>query len=433
MKYIQAKLNNGGKLHYVKNKINKATYVDVLFNCGARCDTISGLAHFVEHMFFSGTKSLNKFQVSQKYKSFVSTNAYTNLREIAFTGTIFTNELKDYFSTIATLICESTFTQEAVDKERKIINQEIAEYEDKHEGAAYTLNLYNLYALPSFKEKTFCGSTATITKITSKDIKKFVKKYFVANNMEIYICSPLSLNKTKQIANKNLANILPVDANFESLPVHFYDVKNANFFKTKAVDIPKCYINLNFTFKKNIYDFEYTRKLEMALGIINDSSVGMLKQLRLKKDLVYAAYIGYVTLENTSILNFNCACEPNNVNDVIKTVAEYFASLLDEGFTDEQLNLVKRKNKHREVKKLPSISRLMNTLYDFRWFGKILDYKKFKKIKANATIEDCNAVIREALTNAQPSLSLYGSFDKSTLISKAEFNKLFDFENKYNW
>lgn len=430
MKYIQTKLNNGGKLHYVKNKINKATYVDVLFNCGARCDTIPGLAHFVEHMFFTGTKSLTKDEVWQKYWSFISTNAYTNLREIAFTGTIFSNEVAAFLSTIATLICESTFKQDAVEKERKTINQEITESADKHEDIAHTFNLYNLYALPTFKENTICGTTSTISKITSKDVKNFVKQYFVANNLEIFVCSPMSLNKIKRIANKNLANILPVNEKFEKLDLYFYDVKNPNFFKTKAVDIPKSYINLNFTFPKDMNDFEFEKKLEMALDIINDSSVGMLKQLRLKKDLVYTAYLAYWKMKANSTLVFRCNCEPNNVNDVIKTVAEYFTSLLSDGFSADQLNLVKRKNKHREVRKLPSISHLMNTLYDFRWYGKILDYKKFKKIKANATIEDCNAVIREALTNSQPSLSLYGSFDKSTLISKAEFNKLFDFKNK---
>lgn len=429
MKYIQTKLNGGGKLHYVKNKINKATYVDVLFNCGARCDTTPGLAHFVEHMFFTGTKSLSKDDVWQKYWSFILTNAYTNLREIAFTGTIFTNELKDYLATVATLINESTFTQAAVEKERKIINQEIVGCEDKHEDIAHVMNLYNLYALPAFKEKTFCGSIATISKITSRDVKKFVQKYFVANNLEIYICSPLSLRKIKQIINKNLADKLPINDNLEDLPIHFYDVENPNFFKTKAVDIPKSYINLNFTFPTDYNDFEFEKKLEMALDIINDSSVGMLKQLRIKKDLVYDAYFAYWKMKDNSSLVFRCNCEPNNVNDVIKTLAEYLNSILTEGFSAEQLNLVKRKNKHREMRRLPSISRLVNTLYDFRWYGKILDYKKFKKIKANATVEDCNAVIKQALSGSQPSLTLYGGFNKQTLISKAEFNKLFDFKN----
>ena len=430
MKYIQTKLNNGGKLHYVKNKINKATYVDVLFNCGARCDTIPGLAHFVEHMFFTGTKSLTKDEVWQKYWSFISTNAYTNLREIAFTGTIFSNELKDYLSTIASLICESSFAQLAVEKERKTINQEITESADKHENIAHTFNLYNLYALPAFKENTICGSTATISKITSKDVKNFVKKYFVANNLEIFVCSPLSLNKIKHIVNNNLSNKLPINEKIENFEMNFYDVENPNFFKTKLADIPKCYINLNFTFPKDINDFEFEKKLEMALDIINDNSVGMLKQLRLKKDLVYGAYLSYWKMKSNSILVFSCNCEPNNVNEVIKTVAEYFNSLINNGFTNEQLNLVKRKNKHREMRKLPSISKLMNTLYDYRWYGKILDYKKFKKIKANASLNDCNSVVVEALTNCQPSLSLYGGFDKSTLISKAEFNKLFNLKNK---
>ena len=200
-KYIATKLDNGAKLFYAKNKINKSTCVDVLFNCGSRCDTIPGLAHFTEHMFFTGTKTLSKEEISKKYATFIRTNAYTNVREIAFTGTIFSNELGNYLSTVAMLITESTFNQQAVENERKIINQEITEYSDKFEEIAHTFNLYNLYQIAPYKEKvTTVGSVKSIAKITSKDIKKFVKTYFVANNCEIYITS--QQNAYKPLATK---------------------------------------------------------------------------------------------------------------------------------------------------------------------------------------------------------------------------------------
>ncbi len=426
-KYIATKLNKDGKLFYVKNKINKATYVDVLFDSGARCDTIPGLAHFCEHMFFSGTKTMTKDEVWKKYWSFIATNAQTSLRDIVFTANIFTNELGDYLSTIATLITESTVTNEAINKERKVINQEIAGYSDKHSTISYTFNRYNLFNLPAYKEITFCGSTKTIAQITRKDIVGFIKKYFVANNLQIYICSPLSLNKVKRIANKNLADKLPINDKLEKLDVEFYDVVNNNFVKTKQVDIQKTYINLNIVFPHDYYDFEFYKKLELALDIINDSSIGLLKQLRLKKDLVYGGYVTYLKMKQNCVLIFSCNCEPNNVNEVIKTTAEYFKSIFNDGFTEENLKRVKRYAKHGDATKLPSFSLLFNRLSDYRWYGKVLDHKKLKKIKAKATVEDCNNAIKEALTNGKVSLSLYGQIDKENAINKKQLNEMFKF------
>ena len=54
--FKRVKLKDGAILYYAKNNISKTTLVDVDFACGSRCDTIPGLAHFAEHMFFTGTK-----------------------------------------------------------------------------------------------------------------------------------------------------------------------------------------------------------------------------------------------------------------------------------------------------------------------------------------------------------------------------------------
>ncbi len=428
MKYIQTKLKNGGKLNYAKNKVNKATYVDVVFNGGAYVDTIPGLAHFVEHMLFSGTKFLSREEVFKKYSSFMGTNAITHLRGITFTGTIFTNELADYLSTIASMILDSPFTQQSVDKERKVINQEIIEYADKHESISYDNNLYNLFALPVYKIPTVAGTVQSISKITHKDIVNFVKKYFVANNLEIYIVSPASMKKIKSIANRTLSNVLPVNEKLGKYEVEFLKVKNDNFIKTKQVDIPKCYIYLNFTFPKDRLDHVFARKMRSALSIVNDSATGLLNSLRLKKDLVYSCYVSYKRFEDKSGLTVSCNCEKENVNEVVRTAAEYFQEIFKNGFTEEQLQKIKRLRKHSETIKVPDVYPILGNLYDFKWYGKVLDYKKLDKIAKNITVQECNDVIREALSHSKPSLSLYGSFDKSTLISRAELNKLFDFK-----
>ena len=55
-RYKNINLSNGAVLRYCKNKINKITSIEILFNGGAYKDSIPGLAHFVEHMFLREQK-----------------------------------------------------------------------------------------------------------------------------------------------------------------------------------------------------------------------------------------------------------------------------------------------------------------------------------------------------------------------------------------
>ncbi len=425
-KYLSTNLNRGGKLFYVKNNVNKNTVIDVLFNCGSRCENITGLAHFCEHMFFTGTKTMNKEQITQKYYSFIVCNAYTNLREIVFTGEVFAKELEEYLKTISTMINESTFKQEAVDKERKIINQEIAEYEDKHQDIAHGMNLYNLFKQPIFKEKaSSAGNKSSIAKITSKDVKKYIKHYFVANNLEVYITSPMSLNKVKKLINKNLSNKLPVNDKLEPLPYNFYDVAESNFVKTTKAEIDKIYIALNFTFPKAYDDYNFMCKFEMMRAIINDPAIGLAKILRLQKSLVYSAWFSYWRFKQNSVLALYCECEKENVNEIITTVADYIKNIIKNGFSKDDLNKAKRQYKHAQMRKNPSAYSLINKLYDYRFEGKILNKKEMEKLKNKTTVDDCNNIFKEVFANSKVSLSLYGSFDKENIITKKQLNELF--------
>lgn len=143
-KYKSLDLPFGGKLYYVKNRLTKSTMVKLQFLCGAREDTIPGLAHFTEHMFFTGTKEKDKKQISKQYFDFINTNAFTNGTEISFVGNIFTNEFSAYLDTVAEMITKSTFSAKNVSDEIPVVQQEIAKSKDKFSRWASESNNYNL-------------------------------------------------------------------------------------------------------------------------------------------------------------------------------------------------------------------------------------------------------------------------------------------------
>lgn len=431
MKYKQTTLPHGGKLYYVKNRINESTAVDINFDCGSRFDTIPGLAHFTEHMFFTGTDKLDKEEIAKKYFDFIEVNAGTSIRYINFNGQIFTKEFADYLKTVAMMITESTFSKENVEKEIPVVQQEIARGKDKYKSISMWASDYLIFGNKEFKNTTL-GSQKSVASIKSEDVKAYVNKYFVANNLEVFVCSPYSLGKVKKLVTKNLANKLPVAESFEKQPYFYYNVKNKNFHKVETKDIPKSYIYINFFMNRNRWDFDFKRKFGLVMDMLNDYSEGILNALRLKKSLVYGAGIQDAYYEQNGLTSFSTECDKENVNEIIKTLANYLKDLVKNGFTQAQLDKAKRLYEYGEATKEIRLKKLTGKLYQFKYYGKVLKAKDAKKAIKSATLEEVNKLFREVFENPTVSLFVYGNATKDEVMDKKEFKECFNSPNSLN-
>ncbi len=425
-KFKLATLPNGGKLAYTKNKVSKSTIVEIVFDCGSRFDTIPGLAHFTEHMFFTGTKTLNKDEISKKYFDFMNVNAFTNSKNIAFTGNVFTKEFAEYLSTVAMLINESTFTQKAVNNEIPVVQQEIAASADNFKRKSAEFHNFNLTNGEVYKNKIL-GNEKSVASIKSKDVKEFVKKFFVANNMWVYVSSPLAFNKVKNIVIKNLEEKLSTNQNLPNIPLFYAPIANKNFYKIQYEDIKKAYLYITFPFNRNYNDIIFKRKFQLVLEMLNDYSEGVMKYLRLNKSLTYGAYFSASYEETMADLTFRTECDKQNLNELIKTLAEYLSNLLKNGFTEQQLNKAKREFDYETATQQPNVKRNYSKLFDFKFYGKTFNYKELIKIARQTTLEECNQMLKEVFAGLDVGASIYGNLGKQDVMDKKEFMQLFKF------
>ncbi len=424
--YKQIDLGNGAKLYYIKNSISKTTVAEVVFYCGARCDTIPGLAHFTEHMFFTGTKKHSKQEITKKYFDFISTNACTTSSSIYFTANVFTNEFADYLNTVAEMVTESVFSQQSVDDECKVISQEIARSKDNFLMHAHMFNDYNL------TEKDFCkfstlGTNESIATIKSKDVKNFVKKYFVKENMDIYVSSPLSLNKVIKIMEKTLMAKIPSNPKFKELPLFRLEYKNEDFLKVHTEQIGKDYIFINFAFANDTNNMLNRKKLELLLELMNNQSDGIMNDLRWggNKNLTYSGTFYCVHGKEQSMITFNTQCDKQNINPILETVVNYIKRTLKDGFKQEILDFEKREYDYDDAAREPRTYERFNRLKDFKNFGKVYTLSELHEIINETNLNDCTKLFHEIFDNPRVSVSVYGDATNKEVMSKSQFKKLF--------
>lgn len=422
--FKEVPLKNGAVLRYAKNNLNKITTTEIMFNCGSRVEEIFGLAHFTEHMFFTGTKSLNKEEVTKKYFDFIGSNAHTTYKNICFTGKVFTKEFEQYIQTVEMLINQSTFAQSAVDKEIKVVQQEIASCKDNFRRKAGEFHDYNFYQMETFKN-SILGTAESVASIKSKDVKNFVNKYFVAENTEIFVVSPLSLSKVKAIVENSLVSKLATNSNFEKLPKFLQPAPYKFFNKIKKEAIDKCYIFLNFTSDRNYYDIEFNQKFSIVLKMLNDASEGIMKDMRYKKSLVYGGGFYDAYHETGSYICFETECDKENVNEVIITLAEYLNNIKAVGFEEALLKKVKRKYDYNEDAQEPRIHEKIGALYTLKYLGKVYRKKDLNKLSINTTLTEANEMFNEIFKNPKLSISIYGNVDKKLFLSDNKIKELF--------
>lgn len=104
--------------------------VFLIVRAGARDETreTSGLAHFLEHMFFKGTTHRpTSLQITREIDRLgATTNAYTDVEEVAYYTTGPASAVSSLASIITDMLCYPLFDTNEMEKERNVVLQELA-------------------------------------------------------------------------------------------------------------------------------------------------------------------------------------------------------------------------------------------------------------------------------------------------------------------
>ncbi len=425
-KYKKVNLINGAKLYFRKNDINSSTIIRVKFPSGAREDGKKpGLAHLTEHMIFTGTPKHTKEELSKINASFGYSNAETNAMNIRFVGEFLPKQLKDYLEYLSEMLTQSLLTKKLLEEEKKIVLQEFKGRTDDHKFLNYHFNNCKLCPLDVYIN-TVIGKEEAVKSITTSEVRKFIKSYFVANNCTVFLCAPISLNKAKKMLNNLLIKNLPINKNLPKLDKFYFEAQNQKFFQNKFVDINKCYTTINMVYDKPWNDFDFYNKFSLVMYALNMEGYGLHKLLRLDNKLVYFAGAASSIAKNNGMIFFEAESSKDNVNAIITKLGEWIKTFAQNGIDQKTLDVIKDKHKFNIATQIPSPFRYMGKLEAYELKQILENSKKLFKDKMNLTLDELNAMIKEVFSSARFSCSVYGDIKKDALISEKQFNKLYN-------
>ena len=419
------KFDSGLTLLYEANSINKSTSVEIAFDCGSRCDgKLAGLSHFCEHMFFTGTDQLTRQEVSKQYFDFIKTNAFTSNTEIVFTGSIITSRFGEYLQTVRNMICDSTFTDKAVEDEKKVVIQEIVQDTDKHSRHADRWRRYELYQLEHFKYGVL-GSAETVSQITSKDVKNYVKKYFVKNNCIISICTPLSFGKVKRIVKRYFEKQMPSN-NLKPLPYSRNKLIDEENVKLNHQEIDKNFLSVVFKSKQKGGDLKYRALIATIGNMIDDISDGLTKELRLDNSLIYSMDAYYTINKVNSAMELYTEISSENIKPCLDVIIDYINNIVKNGFTEKQFSKELEKNEYYWQTNVQTPDSIRSNLTTQRFYGKFISSKDIYEAVKSLTLEEVNKAMRDLFTKSKVQVLVYGNANKQDVYTIKQIQKKFN-------
>ena len=133
MEFVIFELENGIRVVHKQVKSTKVAHLGLFINAGSRDELESekGLAHFIEHTIFKGTKKRKSFHILNRLDSVGGElEAYTTKEETVFHASFLKEHLNRAAELIADITFNSIFPIKEINKEKDVIIDEIASYLD---------------------------------------------------------------------------------------------------------------------------------------------------------------------------------------------------------------------------------------------------------------------------------------------------------------
>lgn len=197
--------DNGLRLVVYKMEGFVSVSSGVLVKTGSYNETSeeNGISHFIEHVMFKGTEKRTAFEISDHIDRIgAQINAFTS-KELTCYYTKSTGEhLKDSLDVLSDIFFNSKFDNEELEKEKGVIIEEINMSEDTPEELCLDLLAKSYYG-DSGLGQTILGPSKNIKRFTRDDVKKYMDKYYTADNVVIAIAGDVDV-KDAEIMVKDL-------------------------------------------------------------------------------------------------------------------------------------------------------------------------------------------------------------------------------------
>ena len=399
------KLDNGQTVVIKEVRNNPIVTIDTWIKTGSidETDLNNGVAHFLEHLFFKGTKthSPGEFDKILETKGAI-TNAATSKD---FTHYYITLPSKDFDLAMelhADMLLHPMIPRNEMEKERKVVLEEINKDSNSPSKILYENIDSMLYTNHPYKRRVI-GRSDVIETISREKVLEFYNSHYSPSNMITLVVGDVdsehAINKIKEVFNE------PYKKPEKSV---YPKEKQLTEQKSKVnyIDTNSGYILIGFR-GTSINDKD-SYAMDVLSTILGDGRSSILNQsIKEKKRLAFSIGADNSTFRDDGIFYISAKFEPDKCKALQDAIFSEIKNIQDKGVTDEQLNLAKNIIERTTYYARESVSNISNEVgYTMALTGDIKFYDNYLANIKSVSKEDVKHVCQKYLGKNRSAVSI---------------------------
>ncbi len=206
--YRKIVLDNGVRVVTERMPSSKSVTVGIWVNVGSRDEVKGeeGFSHFIEHMFFKGTRTRSATQISREIDALgCEKNAFTGRETTTFYVKVLDQHLPQALALLSDLFHHAKFASKEVEKEKQVVLEEVRMVEDDPEDLVQDLHMaQTLKGHPL--GRPILGQTAVIRGLRRERLLHFIHAHYHPAETLISVAGHFDVKQLGRLLNKSFGN-----------------------------------------------------------------------------------------------------------------------------------------------------------------------------------------------------------------------------------
>jgi predicted Zn-dependent peptidase len=165
-----------------------------------------GLAHFLEHMAFKGTKRRSARAIAEEIEAVGGDiNAATSVETTAYTARLLGKDVPLGIDVLSDILTQSLFDPKEIKREKGVILQEIAAVDDTPDDL-----VFDMFTETAFPDQQIglpiLGTPKTVRALSERNLRDFLTREYAADHMVVSAAGAVSHQQVVDEAEKHMVN-----------------------------------------------------------------------------------------------------------------------------------------------------------------------------------------------------------------------------------
>ncbi|WP_064093664.1 M16 family metallopeptidase [Rossellomorea aquimaris] len=333
----------------------RSVAIGIWIGTGSRNETKqnNGVSHFLEHMFFKGTKTKSAREIAESFDSIGGqVNAFTSKEYTCYYAKVLDNHADYALHTLSDMFFNSTFVEDEMTKEKNVVYEEIKMYEDTPDDIVHDLLSKAVYEEHPLGYPIL-GTEETLHSFNQDKLKQYMYDMYTPDQVVVSVAGNVDESFIKEVEN--------LFGSFEGGKGPEEREKPAFHYNKLArkKDTEQAHLCLGFNgLQIGHSDIYNLIVLNNVLG--GSMSSRLFQEVREQRGLAYSVFSYHSAYEDSGMVTIYGGTGANQLDQLFETMDTTLQELKRDGITSKELTNSKEQLKGNLMLSLESTNSRMS-------------------------------------------------------------------------